>query len=105
MAEPRRPDDPRRVMDAEWQRRQIEIEEAQRRGELYANMRTFAESLIEIREAIKEIQSRMVSQQDFRQLKIEVDALSTWRWVIVGGIAVIVFLSQIIPKIIEVAKP
>lgn len=112
MPEPRRPDDPRHIMDDEWQRRRAEIEEAQRRGELYANMQTFNRNLDEIRSVVKDIQNtisqlskEMVSRQDFNSLKIEVQGLSTWRWLIVGGGGVIVFLSQVIPKLLDMAKP
>ncbi|MGH7391429.1 MAG: hypothetical protein ACREM3_18510 [Candidatus Rokuibacteriota bacterium] len=95
----------------EWQQRQRELEEAQRRGELVADVRTLARNFEELRVSLRDIETvltqiskEMLTRKEYDLLKTQVDELSKWRWLMAGGMGLLIFLSQALPRVIDLVK-
>jgi hypothetical protein len=84
---------------------------AYQRGQSDALVRTIQEqlqslniSLRALEQGFTQMREARVTREEFTSLALRVEGLSRWQWMLTGAMGLIVFLSQILPRILDIGK-
>lgn len=60
-------------------------------------------SLAALSTSVQQLREGRVTREEFNQLVLKIEGLSRWQWMQAGGLGLFVFLSQILPKLLEMS--
>lgn len=61
-------------------------------------------SLTALSTSVQQLREGRVTREEFNSLVLKIEGLSRWQWMQAGGLGLFVFLSQILPKLLEISS-
>lgn len=60
-------------------------------------------SLTALSASVQQLREGRVTREEFTLLALKIEGLSRWQWMQAGGLGLFVFLSQILPRILDIS--